>query len=75
MTYGQLRDRCRALAIRLQAVFKLNYGDTIGVCLPNSIEFPIISLAGNEAGMIVTTVNPIYTAGKPIKLINKLHID
>lgn len=64
VTYGQLRDRCRALAIRLQTVFRLNYGETIAVCLPNSIEFPTVCLAGNEAGTIVTTVNPIYTAGK-----------
>lgn len=64
LTYGQLRDKCRALAVRLQTVFKLQYGDTIAVCLPNSIEFPIVSLAGNEAAVVVTTVNPIYTSGK-----------
>lgn len=64
MTYGQLRDHCRALAIRLQTVFHLNYGDSIALCLPNSIEFPTICLAGKEAGMIVTTINPIYTAGE-----------
>lgn len=59
-----MRDLCRALSIRLQVVFKLNHGDTIAVCLPNSIEFPIIVLGGSEAGVEVTTVNPIYTAGK-----------
>lgn len=64
VTYAQLRDSCRALAIRLQSLFQLNFGDTIALCLPNSIEFPIVSLAGNEAGVVVTTVNPIYTAGK-----------
>lgn len=63
VTYGQLRDRCRALAIRMQSIFQLKHRDTIAVCLPNSIEFPIVCLAGNEAGMTVTTVNPIYTAG------------
>lgn len=64
VTYSQLRDHCRALAIRLQTTFRLSFGDTIAVCLPNSIEFPTICLAGNEAGTIVTTVNPIYTAGE-----------
>lgn len=63
VTYGQLRDRCRALAIRMQSIFQLKHRDTIAVCLPNSVEFPIVCLAGNEAGMTVTTVNPIYTAG------------
>jgi long-subunit acyl-CoA synthetase (AMP-forming) len=62
--YGQLRDQCRVLAIRLQSSFQLDFGDTIAVCLPNSIDFPLITLAGNEAGVIVTTINPIYTAGK-----------
>jgi acyl-CoA synthetase (AMP-forming)/AMP-acid ligase II len=52
------------LAIRLQSVFQLNRGDTIAVCLPNSIEFPTVTLAGNEAGVVVTTVNPIYTSGE-----------
>lgn len=66
ITYGQLRDQSRALAVRLQKVFNLKIGDTIAVCLPNSIEFPTIVLAGNEAGVTVTTVNPIYT---PRKLI------
>lgn len=61
ITYGQLRDQTRALAIRLQKAFNLKFGDTIAVCLPNSIEFPTIVLAGNEAGVTVTTVNPIYT--------------
>lgn len=64
VTYDQLRDKCRALAIRLYTSLSLKTGDTIAVCFPNSIEFPTICLAGNEAGMVVTTVNPIYTAGK-----------
>lgn len=64
VSYGQLRDQCRALAIRLQSLFQLNFGDTIAVCLPNSMEFPTVTLAGNEAGVLVTTVNPIYTAGE-----------
>ncbi|CRK97641.1 CLUMA_CG011026, isoform A [Clunio marinus] len=70
ITYGQLRDRCRALAIRLQSVFHLNHNDTIAVCLPNSIEFPIVALAGLEAGFIVTTVNPIYTADEISRQLN-----
>jgi long-chain acyl-CoA synthetase len=64
ITYGQLRDLCRVLSIRLQTVFKLSHADTIAVCLPNSIEFPVIVLGACEAGVEVTTVNPIYTAGE-----------
>lgn len=74
VTYGQLRDQSRALAIRLQKVFNLKFNDTIAVCLPNSIEFPTITLAGNEAGVIVTTVNPIYTPRKLDYLLIELSL-
>jgi long-subunit acyl-CoA synthetase (AMP-forming) len=62
MTYGDLRNKCRVLAIRLQKDFHLKIGDTIGVCLPNCPEYPIPTLAGIEAGMIVTIMNPYNTA-------------
>ncbi|CRK98690.1 CLUMA_CG012130, isoform A [Clunio marinus] len=61
VSYGQLRDHCRVLAIRLQTIFSLNPNDVIAVCLPNSIEFPIVCLAASEAGIVTTTINPIYT--------------
>jgi len=63
ITYSELRDKCRALAIRLQTSLKLQPNDTIALCIPNSIEFPIVTLGGCEAGMIVTTINPLYTSG------------
>lgn len=64
MTYAKLRDQCRALAVRLRTSLKLKKDDTIGICLPNSIEFPIVALAALEAELSVTTINPIYTAGE-----------
>lgn len=63
MTYGELRDKCRILAIRLQKDFHLKIGDTIAVCMQNCPEYPIVSMGGIEAGMIVTTINPFNTAG------------
>lgn len=63
-TYGQLRDHCAALAIRLQQKCKFTPGDTLAICLPNMPEFPLIALGAVEAGLVVTTINPIYTAGK-----------
>lgn len=74
ITYGQLRDQCRALAVRLQKNFGLKFGDTIAVCLPNMIEFPVIFLAGSEGGITITTVNPIYTPRKLITWIYSLEI-
>lgn len=61
-TYGQLRDHCAALAIRLQQKCKFTPGDTLAICLPNMPEFPLIALGAVEAGLVVTTINPIYTA-------------
>ncbi|XP_013107362.2 uncharacterized protein LOC106087030 [Stomoxys calcitrans] len=61
-TYAELRDSSAALAVRLQTKFKLGKGDVVAVCLPNSPEYPGAVLAAIEAGLTVTTVNPIYTA-------------
>ncbi|XP_004531120.1 4-coumarate--CoA ligase 1 [Ceratitis capitata] len=61
-TYAQLRDTSAAFAIRLQNNFKLARGDTLAICLPNMPEYPIAVLGAIEAGLTVTTVNPIYTA-------------
>uniref|UniRef100_A0A2M4BHT0 Luciferin 4-monooxygenase n=1 Tax=Anopheles marajoara TaxID=58244 RepID=A0A2M4BHT0_9DIPT len=61
-TYGTLRDHCAALAIRLQRKLNLQFGNTLAVCLPNIPEFPLVTLGAIEAGLVVTTINPIYTA-------------
>ncbi|XP_054731348.1 uncharacterized protein LOC129239677 [Anastrepha obliqua] len=72
-TYAQLRDSSAAFATRLQTKFKLGPGDTLAVCLPNLPEYPIAVLGAIEAGLSVTTVNPIYTAdeiGRQVQLSN-----
>lgn len=68
--YSVLRDHCAALAVRLQRPeFGLKPHDVIALCLPNSPDFAIASLGALEAGLSLTTINPIYTAGKnPIAL-------
>jgi acyl-CoA synthetase (AMP-forming)/AMP-acid ligase II len=69
-----LRDLSRIIAIRLQKNFGLQIGDTVGVCLPNLCEFPIIVLGAIEAGMIVTSLNPIYTPGRLLAIKAKQKI-
>lgn len=59
-----MRDHCAALAVRLQTQFQLKQNDVVAVCLPNLPEYPIATLSVTEAGLIITTVNPTYTAGK-----------
>ncbi|XP_067635646.1 uncharacterized protein pdgy [Eurosta solidaginis] len=61
-TYAQLRDHSAALAVRLQTKFKLGLRDIAAVCLPNLPEYPIAVLGALEAGLSITTINPIYTA-------------
>lgn len=63
-TYAQLRDCSASFALRLQRNFKLTKGDVLAICLPNLPEYPGALLGAIEAGLTVTTVNPIYTAGK-----------
>lgn len=63
-TYSRLRDHSAALAIRLQTKLNLHIGEVIGLCLPNIPEYAIATLGAIEAGLVVTTMNPIYTAGE-----------
>lgn len=63
-TYSRLRDHSAALSIRLHSKLKFEIGDVIAVCLSNIPEFPIAALGAIEAGLIVTTINPIYTSSE-----------
>lgn len=42
----------------------------LAICLPNIPEYPIAFLGSVEAGLTITTVNPMYTAGKKNFLIS-----
>uniref|UniRef100_A0A1A9W8T0 Luciferin 4-monooxygenase n=1 Tax=Glossina brevipalpis TaxID=37001 RepID=A0A1A9W8T0_9MUSC len=61
-TFSELRDSSAALAVRLQTKFKLLKSDVLAICLPNLPEYPGAVLGAIEAGLTVTTVNPLYTA-------------
>lgn len=39
-------------------------GDVVAILLPNCPEFAISALGILEAGLVLTTLNPIYTPGK-----------
>lgn len=61
-TYAQLRDHCAALAINLRTTLTLNQGDVVGLCMLNSPEFILAALGIMEAGLVLSTFNPVYTA-------------
>jgi len=39
-------------------------GDVVAIVLPNIPEYPIIFMGASEAGFVLTTLNPTYTAGE-----------
>ncbi|GAA93884.1 uncharacterized protein L969DRAFT_70160 [Mixia osmundae IAM 14324] len=61
MTYGQLVDACLDLASGLRKVAGLKVGDMILAFSPNSIEYPVVLLGGQAAGLPVSTANSAYT--------------
>lgn len=60
--YVDIRRRTINLAKSLRGRLKLQPGDTVAILLPNVPEFPIALLGIIEAGLVATTVNPIYKA-------------
>lgn len=68
-TFSQLRTLSRRFASSLRKQgFKP--GDVLAVMLPNMPDYPVILLGAMEAGLIVSTINPIYT---PYELSHQLH--
>lgn len=62
-TYGHLRDHCAAVAYRLRNNFNLKPRDVVAISMPNVPEYAIVALGALEAGLTLTTINPIYTPG------------
>jgi acyl-CoA synthetase (AMP-forming)/AMP-acid ligase II len=61
LTYAGLGELTRRLAAGL-ASRRLARGEVVGVCLPNSIEYPAMFHGVASLGAASTTMNPIYTA-------------
>lgn len=51
------------MAVRLQTEFGLKRGDVVAICMPNIPEYAIIVLGAIEAGLTISGINPVYTAG------------
>lgn len=63
-SYKEIRSKTNNLGAALRKKLKLNKGEVVTVLLPNVPEFPIAAVGIVRAGLICTTVNPIYTPGK-----------
>lgn len=62
----QVYHKSNCLAHSLQNNFNLSSGDIVAIILPNIPDFSIIFLGTIQAGLVVTTINPYYTAGKVV---------
>lgn len=62
-SYGKLRDHCAAVAYRLRKDFNLKPGDVVAISMANVPEYAIVALGALEAGLTLTTINPVYSAG------------
>ena len=62
LTFRQVDRLADAFAAYLLEVQGLTTGDVIAIQLPNSLHYPVAVLGAWRAGMIVTNVNPLYTA-------------
>lgn len=69
-TYAELRDHSAALAIRLRTRFQLQHGDVIAIAMPNIPEYALVALGAIEAGLTITTVNPMHMPGMDLCLMH-----
>ncbi|XP_069685502.1 uncharacterized protein [Periplaneta americana] len=59
--YAEARELCRRFAASLHRI-GLQPGDCLAIIMSNNIEWPIVLFGAIEAGLVVTTINPTYTA-------------
>ncbi|CAG9101522.1 unnamed protein product [Plutella xylostella] len=61
-TYEKAFKLSNSFGANLRIKFKIRDGDAVAVMLPNVPDYPLVVMGILEAGGVVTTVNPIYTA-------------
>ena len=63
LTYSEARDAARAVGsglLRLGA----QQGEVVAIVMPNSWDHIVAFLGASEAGLVLTSLNPAYTAGE-----------
>jgi long-chain acyl-CoA synthetase len=60
ITYAELEALSRDFAAWLQA--NLPAGSTVAVMMPNLLQYPVVVTGILRAGMVVSNINPLYTA-------------
>ena len=62
ITYAELDRLTRDFAAYLQTRLGLRKGDRIAVMMPNLLQYPVAVYGILHAGLVVVSVNPLYTA-------------
>lgn len=62
ITYRTFDQASRDFGAYLQKVIGLRKGDRVAILLPNLLQYPVALFGTLLAGLIVVTVNPMYTA-------------
>lgn len=61
LTYKQLDEMSTAFAAYLQSALGLEKGDRIAIQMPNCLQYPVVLVGAQKAGLIVVNTNPLYT--------------
>ncbi len=61
LSFKQINQCVDAFARYLQHHLKLEKGDVVGIQVPNSLHYPIVTFACWKIGVIITNINPLYT--------------
>lgn len=62
ISFGELDELSRYFGAWLQKNAGLAKGDRVAVMMPNVLQYPVVVAAILRAGLVVTNVNPLYTA-------------
>ncbi len=66
LSFAEIDARSRRFAAYLQQDLKLNKGDRIALMMPNVLQYPIALFGALRAGLVVVSINPLYT-GRELK--------
>lgn len=61
LSYARLYELSGAFAAWLQTHTDLQPGERIAVQLPNVLQFPVVALGALRAGLVLVSVNPLYS--------------
>ncbi|OGT62640.1 MAG: long-chain-fatty-acid--CoA ligase [Gammaproteobacteria bacterium RIFCSPHIGHO2_12_FULL_45_12] len=62
LTFAEVDAFSRELAAYLQQHLQMKKGDRMAIMLPNVLQYPVALFAALRIGLVVVSINPLYTA-------------